>query len=112
MQIFRDISFIVFVAFVAGFAWQMFSDYQAATPEEKAGWKNHLWAMGAGSATKFAMRLVGLSSSLLGGAVYLADALQLPQVADAINKYVPPEAIPAVTLAIALIGIVARNRTL
>lgn len=84
--------------------WSTISDYNAS-PD------SGLLAAFRGSVTMIWAKLLSLAAALLGVIEYSADALNLPQVSEAIKAYVPPEAIPAIFALIGVITLFTRMRT-
>lgn len=104
--------FAAILVFMFGaIAWQMVSDWRS-TPKEDRDEFGEIVALGRGSITKAWLRVVGLVGAGLSAAANLAEALQLPQVTEAINTYLPAQYVTAALLAIALIGIWSRNHSL
>jgi len=71
-----------------------------------------LWVAFRGSATIVWLRLVGIVAAGIDSLVWIADALNAPQVANAVQAYGNPRIISQIILALTIIGEIARRRTL
>lgn len=89
---------------------QMIVDWRATDPNDRDEF-GEIVALGAGSLVKAWMRIVGVVAGTISATSWLAEALQLPQVSEAINKYLPAQYVTLAILVIAILGVWARNRT-
>lgn len=110
-MIFKLIFGGVLLAFASTMIFFAIKDWYE-TPAEDRDEFGEIIALGRGSLTRSWLRVVGVVGGLLSGVANFADALQLPQVTEAINAYLPAQYVTGAILLIALIGIWTRNRTL
>lgn len=107
---------LIFIAATAWYVYAMVRDYNATTWDYNDPKQDHLWERllmtARGSATKLWMRLVGLVSSLAAVLVTYAPFLDSDAVQNAITTYMKPQYVAGVLLVTAMIGEMARNRTL
>jgi len=100
---------IVFFAAIAYAGWTLYSEYKNST--ENPGW--HRWLDAAqGSATILWSKFVMLVGSLTGLLVSVTDYFNEPAISNAIKTYMTPQAWTAVMLAVTVITIWARKRTI
>lgn len=110
MMTVKLISAAVLLFVAAAIVRQAIIDWRATPPDLRDEF-GEIVALGANSATKAWLRLVGLIASGLAALGWVSEAANLPQVQDAMQKYLSPEIVLTATVLAALIGIWARNRT-
>ena len=71
-----------------------------------------LLAVGKDSATILWTRFVGIVATGISSLVWIADALNAPQVASAMSTYGNPKVVASIILAVTIVGELARRRTL
>jgi hypothetical protein len=71
-----------------------------------------LWVAFKESATIAWLRLVGIVAAGIDSLAWIADALNAPQVANAVQTYGNPRIVTQIILAVTIVGEIARRRTL
>jgi hypothetical protein len=99
---------VVLLAFLVYFAFEMVKDYRAAAG---SAWQRIL-AAGKASATIAWARFTVIVAAFVNSLVWLADVVNAPMVASAIQTYLKPSVVAGIMVAVALITELARRRTL
>ncbi len=88
--------------------WTLYSQYRASTA---TGWRRYLDAA-EGSATILWQKFVIAVTALAGVLSQAADYFNDPSISSAIQSVLKPQYVAAFTIAVALVTIWARKRTL
>jgi hypothetical protein len=98
----------VLLAFLAYIVFEAVKDYRAAAGSV---WQRVL-AAGKASATIAWARFTVIVAALANSLVWLADVVNAPTVATAIETYLKPSVVAGIMVTVALITEMARRRTL